>query len=332
MRYEQTERLIRAARYLAARRMGVTLDELADAFEVDRRTAERLRDAIGALYDLHHASTDEDGRKRWTVTGLDELDLKPTAEERAELDRAAEQLRKAGAPARAALLEALAEKLAAVTPAKAARRLAPDLEALAAGEAVAAGPRPDPGDALIADLRHALKAGTAISFRYGAPRKRRRVAPFGLIFGARYYLVGADLRAGRSELGPGEPVLWRLDRIAALDIEPDAFERPDGFDLQAWADEAFNVYRSGAADRVELRFSPAAAPDARRWRFHPTQALAEEPDGALRVTFTARWGDDLVHHLMTWGAEVEVVGPGRLRAALVEALRVALGAHTTPGT
>lgn len=63
MHYKQIERLIRAVRYLATRHTGLTLDELAQAFEVDKRTASRLRDAIGALYDLHHASTDENGRK-----------------------------------------------------------------------------------------------------------------------------------------------------------------------------------------------------------------------------------------------------------------------------
>lgn len=326
MRYEQTERLIRAARYLAARRTGVTLDELAAAFEVDKRTAERLRDAISNLYDLHLASIDPDGRRRWTVRGLDELRLRPTPEEHSELQRAADHLRATGAPARAALLDSLGEKLAALTPAKAAVRLAADLEALSTGEAVAAGPRPDPGDALIAELRHALQAGATISFRYGGGPERREVAPFGLIFGARYYLVGAAV--GFEQPTPAlEPVLWRVDRMEALSLEPTPFVRPPDFDLQGWADQAFNVYRSDAPERIQLRFTAAAAADARHWRFHSTQELEDEPDGGLRVSFTARWGDDLMHHLMTWGAEVAVIGPDRLRSALANGARVLLDRH-----
>ena len=50
MRYEPSQRLLRLARHLAASRAGLTLDEIAAELEVGRRTAERLRDSLAAMF------------------------------------------------------------------------------------------------------------------------------------------------------------------------------------------------------------------------------------------------------------------------------------------
>ena len=50
MRYEPSQRLLRLARHLAASRSGLTLDEMAIELEVGRRTAERLRDSLAAMF------------------------------------------------------------------------------------------------------------------------------------------------------------------------------------------------------------------------------------------------------------------------------------------
>ena len=48
MRHEKARALLGLARRLAASAEGLTLDEMAQACEVGRRTAERMRDALGA--------------------------------------------------------------------------------------------------------------------------------------------------------------------------------------------------------------------------------------------------------------------------------------------
>ena len=78
---------------------------------------------------------------------------------------------------------------------------------------------------------------------------------------------------------------------------------------------------------MELLFSKAAAPNALRWRFHIGQSMAEEPDGRVRVSFRASGMRELAWHLVTWGKDVEIVRPQRLRDILVEELRTALAAH-----
>jgi len=50
MRYAPAERLLRLARHLAGTRTGLTLDEMATELGVGRRTAERLRDSLVAMF------------------------------------------------------------------------------------------------------------------------------------------------------------------------------------------------------------------------------------------------------------------------------------------
>lgn len=55
------------------------------------------------------------------------------------------------------------------------------------------------------------------------------------------------------------------------------------------------------------RFSPAAAPHARRFVFHPTQRVEEESDGSLFVRFQASGHLETYWHLYTWGKSVEML-------------------------
>ena len=50
MRYEPAARLVRLAVLMQGRQGGVTLDDIQSEFEVGRRTAERMRDAVGEAF------------------------------------------------------------------------------------------------------------------------------------------------------------------------------------------------------------------------------------------------------------------------------------------
>ena len=112
-----------------------------------------------------------------------------------------------------------------------------------------------------------------------------------------------------------------LDRAAAP---------PEGFSLQAYADQSFGIYQDQPED-VVLRIAPAAAESALRWRFHTGQTVERQPDGSVRVAFRASGLRELAWHLVTWGEDVEVVAPNRLRDILVTELRRALRAHESAG-
>ena len=80
--------------------------------------------------------------------------------------------------------------------------------------------------------------------------------------------------------------LWRLDRIASVDLLDLGFARREDFSLSAYAARSFGVFQEEPVD-VVLRFAPEAAEDAAGWVFHPSQSTEREGDGGLIVRFRA---------------------------------------------
>jgi predicted DNA-binding transcriptional regulator YafY len=326
MRHEKAGRLLEMARMLAATAEGLTLDEMADAIGVGRRTVERMRDAIRDVFPQLEEIEDPPTRRFRIPGGLDHLFQAPTAEEMAALSAAGETFAQQGAQSRAGALRSLERKVLSATRAAARRKLAPDLEALLQAETIAvqAGPRPFEDESVLAAVREALLSLKKLRFRYeggSTPGRVREVSPFGLLFGRSNYLVAAEDAA----TGPRN---WRLDRIAGIAVLDAPSERPEGFSLQGYADESFGIYQDDTED-VVLRISPAGAQEALRWRFHANQSVEPLSDGGVIVRFRASGMLELAWHLFTWGDRVEIVAPDILRRTLLEQIDIARGAHTT---
>src|SRR5580692_9546280 len=226
MRHEKAVLLLGLARRLASSAEGLTLDEMAEAASVGRRTAERMRDAIWDLFPQME-ELPEGAAKRFRIAGgLNGLFQTPTTEELLELSKAASALQGAGAGPRARTLEGLERKIRAAMRSASLARIVPDLEALVQSEAIAvqAGPRPHEDEALIAVVRQALMAMKALGFTYlggSRPGERREVTPYGLMFGRANYLVAAD--------SGGEPRNWRLGRIREIEVLERMAAPPPGF-------------------------------------------------------------------------------------------------------
>ena len=320
MRHDKAAMVIELARRMAASAEGLTLNEMASEMGVGRRTVERMRDAVLALYPAAEEVSDPP-TKRWRIRGgLSAFEQAPTAEELLELTKAAQALRLAGEPARAQALESLERKIKSATRSTALNRLAPDLEALVRAETIAvqAGPRPSADEAMLAAIRGAILAERPLDFTYsrpGAEARRRSVAPCGLMFGRANYLVAADRESGRIQT-------FRLDRMSAVAAGEGSARPPAGFDLSAFANRSFGIYQD-EVEEVVLRVTPEGAAEARAWRWHPTQTLMDLPDGGVEVRFTASGMRELAWHLFTWGEQVEIVAPQRLKAVMAGELAAA---------
>ena len=326
MRKEKLVSLIRLARSLSGTAEGLTLDEMTTEAGVNRRTAERMRDVLRDVFPSF--TEDTDGRsKRFRIPGgIDSFALAPSAEELAELDIAARALDASGGGVRAVLLRDLAAKIRARMKDPHRSRVDTDLDALIQSEAVVmqAGPRPMADPDLLGTLRHALKARVFCHFEYAAAGHdgyRRQVAPYGVLYGRTYYLVGP-------ELGKSEPVLYRLDRMSNLKLGDLCGSLPKSFNLQRYAARSFGSFQE-EPKAIVLRFAPEAAADVRRFSFHPDQTVYDEPNGALVVSFEAGGMRELAHHLFTWGTAVEVLAPDRLQKLLVSDLEAALEWHVS---
>lgn len=320
MRHDKAAMVIELARRMAASAEGLTLDEMAGESGVGRRTAERMRDAVLALFPQAEEVSDPP-TKRWRIRGgLSAFEQAPTTEELVELSKAAQGLRATGEPGRAAALEGLERKLKSAMRSTTLNRLAPDLEALVRAETIAvqAGPRPSADEAVLTEIRQAILAGQPLGFIYsrpGAEARRRSVAPCGVMFGRANYLVAADRESGRVQT-------FRLDRMTAVKAEAGVAAPPEDFDLQAFASQSFGIYQDEIED-VVLQVTPSGAAEARAWRWHPTQAVEPQEDGGVVVRFRASGMRELAWHLFTWGDRVRIVAPERLKTVMAGELATA---------
>lgn len=312
---------------LASSAEGLTLDEMAERLSVGRRTAERMRDAVREAFPQMEEVDDPPTRRFRIPAGLDGIFQAPSADEFAALRAAAEQFRAAGARTRASALSSLEQKVLSAIRAGARRKLAPDLEALLEAETMAihAGPRPFEDEQVLGAVREAIKSLRRLRLRYeggSSPGRMREITPFGLLFGRSNYLVGGE---GDSP----DPRTWRLDRISDIEVSDVSGARPEGFSLQAFMNRSFGIYQDEIED-VALRILPHGAEEAMGWRFHPTQTLEPQADGAVLVRFTAGGMRELAWHLFTWGDKVQILAPERLKTVMRQELKLAMKAHGSP--
>lgn len=324
-RYAKLESLLRVVLRMEARRDGITLADIQEIAGIERRAAERMRDALlRALPQMEEG--DAGPPKRWVLTGPSlSRALAPTLEDLTALHRAEALLRREGDGSAADRLSALADRLQAALSPQARTRLAPDIEALleADGVALRPGPREALSEPLLAALRQAILAGVWIECDYlnaGSGRLSRNIelGPVALLMGSgRQYLLAYsdyadDLR------------LFRLANLHRADLLDESFTPPKGFNLSEWLSDSFGVWREEPM-LIEWRFLPEPAAEARLWQFHPSQTLADEADGSLTVRFIAGGIEEMCDHLFRWGDQVRIVGPKTLRDAWRARLTAAAG-------
>lgn len=317
MSYAKATTILRLAEMAAARHGGVSLSEIEQTFGVDRRTAQRLTQALEELFQGVSHRFDADRRKHWRIERPDQRLLGARALRDSELfalDMAIRRADREGATTEVAALGALRDRLLATMPRSHARRAEADAEAVleSFGFASRPGPRVRTEPGLMGVIAEALKGPYRLTLAYrsgreSAPRERL-LEPHGLLIGVRRYLVARE--AG----GDGRMNRYRLDRIAWARLEAGSFARDPGFDLDEHAARGFGSFHSEAEyGEVVWRFAPRAAEVARGFDFHPTQELIDEPDGSLTVRFRASGWLEMAWHLYQWGDAVEVLAPEPLR-------------------
>ncbi len=319
-RMAKTRRVLRLVHLLSDTGDGLTLDEMAAELEVNRRTAERLRDVIDEAFGLE--TSQDDRRKRFRIPeGLRRAYTRPNGEEVAALQTEVAALRARG-EAHADQLESLLGKVKGALDDREKRRIDPDLDALVRLQRgrVTAGPLVPHEPEVLAAIQGAILAGSCLEFDYradaAAEPRWRRVVPYGLVHGSIAYLIGK--MPGRDE----QPVFYRLDRMSDVRASNQLGCAPEDWDLDGWLAQSFGIWREDAHDIV-LRVAPSSAKRAREWRFHPEQSVEEGEDGELVIRFRSGGLREIAEHLFTWGGEVAIVAPEELRVVMRERLAAA---------
>ena len=316
MSFTKAQDLIRLAQMAAARRGGISLDEICAEFAISHRTAQRMTEALVETFGNVDFYDGDDRKRRWRLVdpGLTRLQLRyETGVEALEI--AARTAEDEGRLRHARALDDLRDGMLARVPARA--RVEADAEAVltAMGQVTRPGPRvavaPDILDAIIEALRGPFR----LRVRYNEDVAPRVLEPHGMLLGHRTYL------AARDPAQADEVRNFRIDLIREAETLNESFLLKEGFTIANYAAQAFGVWQDPEQfGEVIWRFAADAADRAAGFRFHPRQVLEPQDNGSLIVRFHAAGWLEMAWHLYQWGDKVEVLAPQELRE-MVEGYR-----------
>ena len=322
MSFEKAHDLVHLSTLMKTRRLGISIIDIQQEFDVSRRTAERMRDAVIQLAGSEIVNIDADGRKRWRIASraaFEQLDG-ITTDDLSALKQAEKLMRKSNQTSHANNLQRLTAKIENTMDNAQARRLAPDLELLMESEGLVhrPGPRPTIDQSMVEAIRGAILASKRIKMVYQTRGTKRttklKVDPYGFLYGNRHYLVGFSVHSKAYRL-------YSLGEIEDIDLTDEFFLRDENFSLESFSSRAFGVFQEKKIHNVHLRFSKEAAADALEFFFHPSQTVKENEDGTVDVKFSASGLKEMCWHLVTWAGAVKVLAPKALQTAYQEHIR-----------
>jgi len=146
----------------------------------------------------------------------------------------------------------------------------------------------------------------------------RTVDPYALIFRRHaWYLIGfchlrRDIRT------------FRIERIKHVEITDEQFERQDGFDIETYLDDAWELYKGGEVVEAKIRFDPKITPLILEGRRHESQKIEIKADGSLIYTAKVRGVEEIGRWILSFGKKAEALSPPQLRSFVAGELRGAL--------
>lgn len=312
MRFEKAEQLLVLAERMQASSEGVSLVDIQEQFDVGRRTAERMRDAVIRIFPSVDEKVQEDKVKRWRIRSGSMGSLSClSADDLSELQMAIDHLKRENLLIQAENLERLWLKLKGVVKPEKVSRVETDLEALieAEGYAMRPGPRPKIEASVLYTLREAIKASQKVRITYHArvkgDIKTRIVSPYGFLYGNRHYLIALCDEADGIRT-------FSLSNIKSISLIEQFFMHDQNFDLREFSERSFGVFQEEPYE-VVWRFRAAIANDVKEHLFHPSQIFEDQTDGSVIVRFTAGGWKEMCWHLFSWEGDVEVLAPARLK-------------------
>ena len=200
------------------------------------------------------------------------------------------------------------------------------LDRLKQSTALFIGPPPAKGasQAVLTQIQNVLTQRRVLTLEYRASGRDettpREVEPLGLIYYGNHWHLIAYCRLRRDYRD------FRTDRMVKLSVNGATFQAHAGFSvrdyIKSWRDQAPSI-------EVTMKFTVRAAERARRSWFAGTLEETRVKDGVV-MTFPVCSLDWLAGWLISFGAEVQVMAPPELRAAVAEYASKLAAHHSDP--
>ncbi len=312
-RPEETKRIARVLRivqFIGSQPRSWSRARLAREFELSERMIDNDLQLIrhGLRYELSRANSGY-----YFVDGPPARALHLSLPETLALALAAQLARDTGTVDAAVVAGALAQLEGALPP-----RIVPYLRrATNDTERAPFGPTHQ-RDRTLALLQQALVEQRRVAMTYRSASRQgaltdRIVEPYHLLpYDRSWLLVSFDhLRA--------EVRMFKVDRIQECALVEEHYMIPADFDLEAYLGPTWGVLRgqTGAVEDVTLCFTSQAAAWVRDEHWHASQEAEPQVDGSLLLRFRCTITNEFMRWILSYGPEVHVRQPDRLRAEIV---------------
>ena len=105
---------------------------------------------------------------------------------------------------------------------------------------------------------------------------------------------------------------FALNRISEVAPTGRDFQRDKNFDIEQFMRDSFHLYKGDEAREIKVWFSPRQARWIREKQWHPTQQLAEQPDGSVILTMTTSGLAQVKSWILGFGSEAKALAPPSL--------------------
>ena len=301
-RYSRISDILDLAVFMQSKALGVTLNEIAERYNVSRRTAERMRDSLTCIFPQVDEIETDDTQKHWGFTNFSMSNLISfTSKELANIEQL--QRRTTNKEMKEELGKTV-EKIKALSR-KNISSVQNNIELFMQTEGYAVRQMPQYKISMdtIDIMRDAMQNSKMVQGVYH--EKQRLLEPLGLIYGEKIYLVAREKAKGESIY------TYLLHKVSELKLTDKTFDKGD-FNLQEYTNQSFGVYHGEVLD-VELLFSKELAEEASKYNFHPTQNGKMNSDGSYTLTFKASGSKEIIWHVFRWGAGCQIIAPVSLK-------------------
>ena len=315
MRGDQLARQWQLIQHLAKSRAGIGLDELARELDCVKRTVYRDLDAL--MYAGFPVKSEKrDGRAFYSFLDSYSLgDVPFTPDELLALAFSEDLLRVLeGTVFHDSIASALAKIRAGLGP-----ELTNYLSRMTDTFRVIPGPHKR--YAQFADtirmLNDAVLSQQTVAMKYRTGRSgaesERGLDPYRVWYrSGGLYVIGHDHQSG-------EIRTFAIDRIVEIDATDKTFEVAPSFDFDTFVSSAFGVI-SETPVAVRIRFDSDWKNHVMEHTWHPSQKVAELPDGGVELTMEVGGTTEVRNWVMSFGAGAEVIEPSELRADVITEL------------
>ena len=113
-----------------------------------------------------------------------------------------------------------------------------------------------------------------------------------------------------------------VSRIKNVSLTKTHFTIPASFSLERYLDETFDQIHEDEIHNVVIRFTPYQAQWIKEHRWHSSQEIEEQKDGSVILKMRVGALDAVMHWVLRYGREVEVLEPLELRKMIKEELKM----------